>query len=309
MIDYPKINILLSTYNGAQYLNQQLDSLLAQTYPNLTIYIRDDASTDHSFTIIKDYYNTYPDKFVILGDESNENMGYMQSFWTLLRECKNADYYAFCDQDDIWLPHKIELGINRLEKEPSNSCPLLYSSSFDYYDEHLNFTGHAQKLSSNIQLKDVLFYTPAFGFTIIINHTLKELALKPSSLHALPHDSWCQKIATSMGEFIYDPAVTTKYRRHSSTVTYANSHKLKLVIKWIKNDILGRGLSENYYIIRRFYEEYQYMLSIPENKLLSIFMAQRFSIRAYFKKLLFRRRLRPSLGGELALRVCFLLNK
>lgn len=304
----PHVNILLSTFNGEKYLSEQLDSLLAQTYPNITIFIRDDGSSDTTVAILKAYQSVSPGKIVLLSDNFSNNLGYMQSFWILLSKSSDADYYAFCDQDDIWLPDKVALGVQTLE-QMDKTLPLLYSSSFDYYDENLQFTGHAQALSSHIVLKDVLFYTPAFGFTILINQTLRKIALAASSLDFIPHDGWCQKIASSMGVFLYDSSITAKYRRHSSTVTHATSDKIKLIRKWLENDILGTGLSENYFVIRRLYEEYKDSMNASDQNLLETFMEQPVTFILYLKRLFFPKRLRPSLGGELALRLCFLFNK
>lgn len=303
----PKVHILLSTYNGERYLSQQLDSLLSQTYPNITIYIRDDGSKDGTLQIISHYIEVSleaPGPEIVLLPSSGKNLGYMSSFWLLLQECGSADYYAFCDQDDVWLPDKVERGISALEKEEA-ALPLLYSSSFIYCDEKMNFTGNPVPMSDHIAFKDVMFYTPAFGFTILINEALRQKALSATSLEKIPHDGWCQKIAASMGKFIYDPRQTAKYRRHSSTVTYANSSRLQLVGKWIKNDLLGIGLSEYYFILERFFEEYGNQLGSHDQKALELFRAHSRVRLRYFKKLFYPERLRPSMGGELALRICF----
>lgn len=308
----PKVNILLSTYNGEKYLALQLDSLLAQTYKNITIYIRDDGSKDNTLSILDSYcqktLSSQGPKIVLLDNPEGKNLGYMESFWTLLRESDSADYYAFCDQDDFWFPEKVEFGVKTLEKE-STALPLLYSSSFVYCDENMNFSGNPTVINAPVLFKDVLFYTPAFGFTILINRALRDIALSASSLENIPHDGWCQKIAASMGKFIYDPVQTARYRRHSSTVTYANSNKLQLIVQWFKNDVLGIGLSEYHFVLKRFYEEYADRLEESSLFCLHTFMEQSTTLPLYFKRLLFFKRLRPSLGGELALRLCFLLNK
>lgn len=306
--DQPKVNILLSTYNGERYISEQLDSLLAQTYPNIMIYIRDDGSSDHTTDIIRQYTTSHTN-IQWINPNSVQNLGYMKSFWTLLAYDDTADYYSFCDQDDFWLPNKIELGVRTLEALSSRSTPLLYSSSFHYCDTELNITGAPIRLPEYICLKDVLFYTPAFGFTILINKTLRNIALSAPSHQQFPHDSWCQKIAASMGTFYHDPEVMALYRRHSSTVTYADSSKLKLIKKWISNDILGNMLDDNHDTIRQFSIDYEKKLSPEQKKLLSCFASQSFSLKVYFMRLFFPKRLRPSLGGELALRICFLLGK
>lgn len=309
---HAKVNILLSSYNGEKYLPAQLDSLLAQTWDSVVIYVRDDGSTDKTLSILKSYAKRSAQlgnhKIVLIDNPTHQNLGYMQSFWTLLRDSEPADYYAFCDQDDYWLPNKIQLGVDALSKEPS-SLPLLYSSSFIYCDEDMNFTGNPASVHTPVEFKDVLYYTPAFGFTILINRTLRDLALSASSLKNIPHDGWCQKIAASMGKFIYDPEQSAKYRRHDSTVTYANSDRLKLIGKWLKNDIFGIGLQEYRFVLQRFYEEYYAKLETEDKELLERFIKYPGFPDAYFKRFFYSKRLRPTLGGELALRLCFLLNR
>jgi rhamnosyltransferase len=308
----PKVNVLLSTYNGEKYLALQLKSLLEQTYQNMTIYVRDDGSEDNTRAILEHYRQkeseTSTSRIVLVGDEKNPNIGYMESFWTLLRESEPADYYAFCDQDDFWFPLKVELGVKSLESYNSN-IPLLYFSSFIYCDENMNPSGNSEAISTPILFKDVMFYTPAFGFTILINHTLRDIALSASSLKDIPHDGWCQKIAASMGKIIYDPTQTAKYRRHSSAVTYANANKKQLLLGWLKNDIFGAGMSEYYFVLNRFWEEYTNRLEGSVRNYLGVFRGQPVTFQIYLKRLFFRERIRPSWGGEIAARICFLLNR
>jgi len=306
------VAILLSTYNGQSYIKEQLDSLFSQTYQNFTIYIRDDASTDNTVALITEYRSqlspSLQTKLTILDNSSMENWGYMKSFWYLLSVCPDTDYYAFCDQDDVWLPNKLERAVDSLNNQDS-SIPLLYSSRFDYYSGDLQFQEHGLLYPYSISFEKVAFYTPAFGFTIMINRTLRDVALSCKSLIGIPHDGWCQKIATSMGRFIYDPEITAKYRRHSSSVTIAGFSKLTLVRKWLQNDIFGKGLSENYWLLKRFHEEYANLLDSSILRFINLFQEQPFKLSIWLKRLFYPKRLRPSLGGELALRICFIFYK
>ncbi|MGL5260356.1 MAG: glycosyltransferase [Lachnospiraceae bacterium] len=306
MIPPITVHILLSTYNGEAYLAEQLDSLLAQTYPFIKIYIRDDGSSDNTLSIIANYTNKY--NHIVFLKDSLGNIGYEQSFWTLLRTCEPAAFYAFCDQDDIWYPNKVERGVYALQKK-EETRPLLYTSSYAYYNETLEFTGNAPKLNTPIQFKDVLFYTPAFGFTILLNETLRTKALSVCSLEGIPHDGLCQKIAAEFGEIVYDSCVTAKYRRHTSTVTYANSNKLQLILKWIRHDILGSGISDYRFFCTHFYKEFKEDLTKKDQALLKHIISSKNSWSSYFKLLFFPHTFRPTLGGELALRLSLLLRR
>ena len=159
----------------------------------------------------------------------------MQSFWKLLEDAYGADYYAFCDQDDVWLPKKVERGVFALEKEKntksenqlSTDLPLLYFSNFYRCNENLNLKKEGMVYQEDVKFENVLFYTPAFGFSILINESLRKLVLGDFDHKGLPHDGWVQKTAAAFGRIMYDPTCTAYYRRHEmllQPVMQANSH-------------------------------------------------------------------------------------
>lgn len=306
-----KVNILMSTYNGELYIRQQLDSIFSQTYKNFQLYVRDDASNDRTLEVIESYRENLSkeqaDKFVIIPNPAKQNWGYMKSFWWLLKNSPKADYYAFCDQDDVWLPDKIERGVMKMNQEREN-IPLLYTARFDYYSSNMEFQEHGIEYPYDISFDKVAFYTPAFGFTIMINDCLKKTAFASKDLTNIPHDAWCLKIAAAFGKIIYDNKITAKYRRHGSTVTYATASKWKLVKEWIRNDILKGNLEERYWFLDRFEEEYYNRLLDEDRKFIQLFGADKI-LKGRMKKVFYKHRLRPTLGGEIALRICFLLGK
>jgi glycosyltransferase involved in cell wall biosynthesis len=107
------VQILLATYNGARFLREQLDSLFNQTFQDFTVLIRDDGSTDNTVQIIEEYNQKFPNKITLLED-SFKNVGATQNFGILL-ENATADYIFFCDQDDIWVKHKIEKSLQKIQ--------------------------------------------------------------------------------------------------------------------------------------------------------------------------------------------------
>ena len=114
-----KVNVLLSAYNGEKYIREQIESILAQTYPNIELIIRDDGSKDRTVEILKEYEQRYENINVVL----EKNIGVTASFFSLI-EKSNSDNIAFADQDDIWLPQKIEVAVQKLEKREK---PALYA--------------------------------------------------------------------------------------------------------------------------------------------------------------------------------------
>lgn len=135
MVKEKKVIILLSTYNGEKYIEQQINSLLKQTYKNINIYVRDDGSKDGTLEILKKYEEK-GEIFLIQG----KNIGFINSFMELLKKVEKADYYSFCDQDDVWNEDKIERAVRALEKEDNDKI-LLYASNYEFYDSNMEFLG------------------------------------------------------------------------------------------------------------------------------------------------------------------------
>ena len=130
-----KVAVLMSTYNGEKYLREQIDSILAQEGVDVTLYIRDDGSSDSTIEIINEYLTkTNRIKFYI-----GENIGVGNSFMQLVYDCpEDYDYYAFSDQDDIWLTEKMQVAVDSL-KEYSN--PFLYCSNQILVDKNGKIIG------------------------------------------------------------------------------------------------------------------------------------------------------------------------
>lgn len=163
-----KVAILISTYNGEKYLKEQMDSLLNQTYKNIDIYIRDDSSTDGTIKIIEEYIKNTSNIKLIKG----ENLGFVKSFFELLKEVREADYYAFCDQDDIWMEDKIERAVEFLSKLDENKANLYFSNS-DYYDGEMNFIAHGEE-KKVYNFRNSLVECVSQGMTMCINKKARD---------------------------------------------------------------------------------------------------------------------------------------
>ena len=162
-----KVAVLISTYNGEKYLKEQLDSILNQTYQNIEIVIRDDGSNDSTRDIIREYQQKYAN----IELKEGTNIGFIKSFFKLL-ELANADYYAYCDQDDIWLENKIELAVNALN-QADNTKPNMVFGNSDYYDENMNFIGKGEE-HKTFSFKNSLYECVAQGMTMTINDIAKQ---------------------------------------------------------------------------------------------------------------------------------------
>lgn len=153
-----KVSVVMSTYNGDRYLENQLDSILNQKFDNqkfdLKIYIRDDGSKDNTQDIIDKYVNNYPD-IVNQVDKNNPNIGVKQSFFKLLK-LVDGDYYFFSDQDDIWLPNKLDKFLEVFSLHENNIPVGVYS---DLWVADANGVSIGKRMKENTSIgqdKDVL---------------------------------------------------------------------------------------------------------------------------------------------------------
>lgn len=301
-----KVRILLATYNGEKYLCEQLDSLVSQTYQNIEIFIRDDGSSDKTIDILKKYEKEYSQMIHIIKDD--ENLGYPDCFWRLLEISGEVDYYAFCDQDDVWHAEKIERAVKMLEKETN---PALYIHDYELCDGNLECFGtHSIAGLEQIRGEQLIFYTIAQGFSMIINQEMRGLLLGQEPMgKKLPHDGWCIWNAYYVGKIVYDPTILACYRRHEHTVTSSAMKKGSQIKSWIDKEILGKemGLLENR--AQLFIEYADQYMSKEEKAHWELLTRKKVGIATYLKRLFFPKRLRPSMGGEIALRILFLLGK
>ena len=126
-----KVYVLMSTYNGDKYLKEQLESILDQKNINVSIFIRDDGSTDNTEMIIKSFCDNHNNIHYFSG----ENIGYGKSFMELIKNVPNdAEYYAFSDQDDVW---KLDKLISAIQAIREISEPALYCALPEYVDQNL----------------------------------------------------------------------------------------------------------------------------------------------------------------------------
>ena len=309
MNDFPHVNILLATYNGSKYLKEQLDSLLAQSYPNITIYIRDDGSTDDTIAILKKYMaDSSSSRKIILLDNQGDNLRCPGSFYEILRNCSPADYYAFCDQDDIWYPDKIKWAVEKLESQANRHIPTAYFSAYEYYSDTGEFLHHSPTQKSHIHLTDVLYYTPASGFVIVFNEAARQQLILNVDPGEELHDRWLLRSAACFGKIIYDPRSSASHIRHSNAVTAEDSTDSSLIRSFLRNEIAGTAMTDSKLYLKHFQTVFADRLSDSEQKTLTLFTAPN-NLPRQIRKLFYPKRLRARLAGEVAIRILFLIGK
>ncbi len=309
MGDLPKVNILLAAYQGEKHIKKQLDSLLQQTYPNITIYIRDDGSKDGTIRLIQEYIAANPTgKDIILLTDGMGNLGCPGTFYQLLRSCKEADYYAFCDQDDVWYPNKVKWAVEKLEAEGEREKPCVYCSSYDYYTETGEWIRRSPAQKEHITLTDVLYYTPASGFVLVCNEAArKELAMAVDPGQEL-HDRWMLRGAACFGKILVDKRSTAAHIRHAEAVTAEDSSNSNLIKSFLEREICGDAMTDSKEHLRYFLEVFCDRLTEEEREKLRLFTAPN-TFLCQIRKLCYPKRLRARLAGELAIRILFLIGK
>lgn len=210
-----KVAIILSTYNGAKYVAEQLDSILSQTHTNWRCYIRDDGSSDSTLSILERYF-TQDSRFTFV-DAITGNMGLNASHYYLI-SVTSENYIAMCDQDDVWNANKLEVTLNKLKQtEGAQKIPALAHTNSVFVDSHLNiirdqFLGNRALAKG---LNGILFANSVQGGSIIINKNLKEIALKIPPV--LPYDYHLAIISCLVGKRVYIPDTLLKYRQHDKS--------------------------------------------------------------------------------------------
>lgn len=205
----PRVNILLGTYNGDRFLRQQLESIENQTLAPFRITIRDDGSTDGTRSLIEGCALSAKVRLLL-----GPRLGVTENFFTLLANAdKDSDFFAFCDQDDVWLPGKIERAITRLASH-QDQVPVMYCSRLEFVDEHLNHLGYS-RIPRRIGFPNALVENIATGCTIVLNRPARDLICRAFPRAALLHDWWCYLVLSALGSVVFDEIPTIKYRQHS----------------------------------------------------------------------------------------------
>ncbi|MEE9494121.1 MAG: glycosyltransferase family 2 protein [Gammaproteobacteria bacterium] len=210
------VQILLSTYNGSVFLQELLDSLAAQSFENIAITIRDDNSVDTTLEILKTFAANNPDISVFAGDRKKAK----KSFFYLLNSVSDAEYYAFCDQDDFWYTDKIDRAINNISKT-SSEIPALYFSRLEYVNVKLQLKGFSREPRKAVSFQNALVENMATGCTMVINKAARELIIQHLPENCIMHDWWCLLVVSAFGEIIYDATPGVKYRLHDNNAVGA----------------------------------------------------------------------------------------
>lgn len=292
----PTVGVVLSSYNGEKYISEQIDSILNQTYKNIHLFIRDDGSSDNTAALIRTFEN---DEHVtcIYG----ENRGVIKSFYAATTVAsRSCDYIAFSDQDDYWLPNKIERAVNLLEAESSHK-PILYCSEYLFCDENLKPFEKSRLNDGEINLARCLYENKTSGNTILMNKTLTRMYLSSGCEHVSWHDWWIALIAYSLGTVVFDNEPTLLYRRTGNNVSPTGTSSFKLLKYRINYFLKSKHLEGIRQQIDKLGSLYGNQMDSETYKLVSTFTSKARIAKAFYPASLRQNRI-----DELALRLLFL---
>lgn len=228
----------MSTYNGEKYIEQQLDSIFTSPQ-NIFLYVRDDGSKDRTIEILKDYGIKHA---VSIEVNEGKNVGSAESFLTALRECPKADYYAFCDQDDVWTDGKLSAA---MEQIGATNQPVLWCSDYQVTDSDLHVIIQSvleQPVQDSVR---AVFYNNVPGCTMVFNWALMQELRKVEISNIRMHDIMAINVALITGRVIFDRTPYVLYRQHGNNVLGYRHKKIQLG-KWIKEKLELVINKENY---------------------------------------------------------------
>jgi glycosyltransferase involved in cell wall biosynthesis len=217
-----KVAILLCTYNGQEFLQLQLDSFEAQTHTDWVLYVSDDGSTDSTLKIISDFAKKVGDDRVLVF--KGPCKGFAANFLALIHHDEiEADYFSFADQDDVWLPKKLEVSLSWLKQQPE-SIPVLYCSRTVLIDAKGKVFGQSDLFSRPPSFANALVQSIGGGNTMVLNRAARNLVSAHSPEDGIvSHDWWVYILVSgNEGRIHYDPVGYVQYRQHGGNLVGMN---------------------------------------------------------------------------------------
>lgn len=231
-----KVIVLIATFNGEKYLEEQLQSLVKQENVHVEILVRDDGSTDGTLQILKRWKDAGKINWY-----QGEHLNVQYGFYDLMEHSKmmDTDYYAFCDQDDVWDQDKLYVATKALDKIEKNT-PGLYYCGQRLVDEKLNFlSDHTLNETRNLKTRFIL--SDIAGCTAVFNKALLYKILEYKPRYMLMHDTWSLKVCLAVGgKVIIDTQAHMSYRQHGNNAVG-----------------LGKGMRANLRQVRQYITRYK----------------------------------------------------
>jgi glycosyltransferase involved in cell wall biosynthesis len=213
----PVVAILMGSYNGARFIQEQIDSILNQKGVDVHFYISDDGSSDSTLDIINEYFKNYPDQFKKLFQVQFKNPA--RNFLSIFPKItQDYDYYAFSDQDDVWMEDKLQTAIKKI-----NEGYALYCGRTDNTNNNLQSYSYSPLFSFPPSFKNAIVQSIAGGNTMVFNQEVFNLLKDSFNCEVPMHDWWTYLLTTFAGHQVYyDPIPKVFYRQHSYNFNGSN---------------------------------------------------------------------------------------
>lgn len=216
----PWVAILLCTKDGEAFLLQQLDSIERQSHRNWKLVASDDGSTDGTLSILDGFRQRHPDRVEI---RPGPRRSFCANFLSLAVDpAIEADYYAYCDQDDIWEPEKLSRALDRLRTQ-GEDVPALYCSRTRLIDRNGAEIGLTRKLGRPPGFRNALVENICSGNAMVFNQAARKLMVRAGMVEVFFHDWWTYLLVTACGGIVhYEPMPDVLYRQHGSNIIGPN---------------------------------------------------------------------------------------
>lgn len=285
--EIPKVIVLLATYNGVKFLDQQLTSLIGQTEVEIELHVNDDGSTDGTL----DRLNYWKQEGSIKTLTHSENIGSTKAFFKLLAESQSQGPVAFCDQDDVWAHDKLISQLNLLE----NNEPMLVFNKRQYINSLGKPIGASKDLSFDPGFLNALVENIAPGNSMLLNQKAIELIKIYKDPQVTHFDSWIYLLVSALGECRYIPRELVKYRIHKENAVGLRKNSLSSFMASAKNF----GQQAHYFretvaveLSRESSMELDRIISVFENESMSRRIGSLFKLRLqrqqFYDRLAFR---------------------
>jgi len=268
------ITILMATYNGSKFFYEQLNSILAQTYTNWELLIRDDGSSDDTITLILEAIkNDARIKLVVNPSEAHGACANFSSLLTWAKVNKELEYIMFCDQDDIWLPNKIACSLQHLQRTESanKDKPCLVYGHLNMMAENGHHLQEVISMDSPPKFNNIIVQNPMFGCTMMFNNMLANL-IPEIPTYAENHDYWVALVAVSFGSYSIICEDIILYRQHTNNVTSQGAGLMNRFNRYYNNTKRIKELQSKLIMLGAFLEVYGAKLRKADQIVLTEFL-------------------------------------
>ena len=278
----PRVLVLMSTYNGERFLKEQLDSILSQKSVEIGLLVRDDGSKDNTCQILSDYASKHKN----IKWKACKNVGFVKSFSALVKIAVTsdieADYYAFADQDDIWMPNKLKTACDALAMKDNSKPNLFTSNSMQVDAEGHELEPFHKGPEPKFRKGNVLVFGTEQGCSMVFNKKAAEI-YSENEPELTWHDRWMYHICYFMGSVTYDHLPLFYYRRHEKNAL-ANHKAGSLegepskIVRVYRILFVEPPVTNHVEMAREFYDHFASKLNKEDQKIFRRFIVCRKSI-------------------------------